>query len=130
MSHGLRLDPTDAVPLWKQLEEGLRRLVASERLMRGALVPSVREMAQTLQVNPSTIVRAYNHLIEAGVFQSRPGLGTFVSEKSTAHPRDVRAALEGGADRFAEMAASLEVPAEEAVAAVRTSFRRLKVKKS
>lgn len=130
MSYGLRLDPTDAVPLWKQLEEGLRRLMASGRLSRGSLVPSVREMAQTLQVNPSTIVRAYNALIEAGIFEARPGLGTFVSEKAAAHPRDVKLALETAADRFAGMAASLEVPAEEAVSALRMSFRRLRGSKS
>ena len=130
MSYGLRLDPTDAVPLWKQLEDGLRRLVASGRLSRGSGVPSVREMAQTLQVNPSTIVRAYNTLIQAGVFEARPGLGTFVSEKSTAHPREVKIALEAAADRFAGLAASLEVPGEEAVSALRMSFRRCKGSKS
>ena len=130
MSHGLRLDATDATPLWKQLEDGLRRLVAAGRLARGASVPSVREMAQTLQVNPSTVVRAYNSLVAAGVFEASPGLGTFVSEKSTARPRDVRVALEGGAGRFSALAASLEVPPEEAVAAVRASFRRLKGKES
>lgn len=130
MSHGLRLDPTDAVPLWKQLEDGLRRLVASGQLARGAGVPSVREMAQTLQVNPSTVVRAYKSLVEAGIFEARPGLGTLVSEKSTADPRDVRAALESGADRFADLAASLEIPAEEAVSALRMSFRRLRGRKS
>ena len=90
----------------------------------------MREMAQTLQVNPSTIVRAYKSLVEAGIFEARPGLGTLVSEKSTADPRDVRAALEAGADRFADLAASLEIPAEEAVSALRISFRRLRAKKS
>lgn len=130
MSHGLRLDPTDAIPLWKQLEDGLRRLVASGRLERGSGVPSVREMAQTLQVNPSTVVRAYSTLVEAGVFEARPGLGTFVSEKSTAHPREVKVALEAAAGRFADLAASLEVPAEEAVSALRMSLRRLKASKS
>lgn len=130
MSYGLRLDPADAVPLWKQLEEGLRRLVATGRLSRGSGVPSVRELAQTLQVNPSTIVRAYNTLIDAGVFEARPGLGTFVSEKSTVHPREMKAALETGADRFAGLAASLDVPAEEAIAALRISFRRLRGSKS
>lgn len=130
MSHGLRLDATDAVPLWKQLEDGLRRLVASGQLARGVGVPSVREMAQTLQVNPSTVVRAYKSLVEAGIFEARPGLGTLVSEKSTADPRNVRAALELGADRFADLAASLEIPAEEAVSALRMSFRRLRGKKS
>lgn len=126
MSHGLRLDSTDAVPLWKQLEEGLRRLVASGRLVRGSGVPSVREMAQTLQVNPATVVRAYNTLVEAGLFEARPGLGTFVSEKNAANPREVKAGLEMAADRFVDLAASLDVGAEEAVSEVRSSFRRLK----
>ena len=129
MSHGLRLDPTDAVPLWKQLEDGLRRLVASGRLVRGSTVPSVREMAQTLRVNPATVVRAYNRLIETGVFEAVPGEGTYVTEKTTAHPDDVKTALEAGADRYADVAGSLEVSSEEAIAALRQSFRKLKAGK-
>jgi GntR family transcriptional regulator len=128
MTSGLRLDPKDAVPLWKQLELGLRRLVASGQLARASAVPSVREMAQALQVNPATVVRAYNSLIEQKIFAAVPGLGTFVAE-DVPEPDDVREALDTAADRFAEVAASLGAGADEAVASVRSALRRIRPRK-
>lgn len=127
MTLGLRLDAKDAVPLWKQLELGLRRLVASGQLARAAAVPSVREMAQTLQVNPATVVRAYNSLVEQGVFEAVPGLGTFVA-KDIPKADDVRSALDGASDRYVDVAASLGVGADDAVSSIRAAFRRIRAK--
>ncbi len=126
MSAGLHVDPTDATPLWTQVEEGLRRLVASGQLPPGRLVPSVREMAQTLQVNPATVVKAYNRLIEGGVFTSTPGLGTFVATKTGAAKADVSGELEKAAERFASLALTLDASPAEAVAAVRAALKRLR----
>jgi GntR family transcriptional regulator len=55
---GLRIDPSDATPIWSQIEEGLRRLVASGALGPGAVVPSVRDLARELRVNPATVAKA------------------------------------------------------------------------
>jgi GntR family transcriptional regulator len=127
MSAGLHVDPGDATPLWKQVEEGLRRLVASGQLLPGSLVPSVREMAQTLQVNPATVVKAYNRLIEGGIFTSTPGLGTFVAEKKPGAAKpDNSAELDRTAERFASVAITLGASNADAIAAVRAALKRLR----
>ena len=126
MSAGLHVDPTDATPLWKQVEEGLRRLVASGQIQPGSVVPSVREMAQTLQVNPATVVKAYNRLIEGSVFTSTPGLGTFVATRTGVAKADVIRDLEKAAERFASIALTLDASPAEAVAAVRAALKRLR----
>ena len=69
----LRIDPTDATPIWSQIEEGLRRLVASGALAPGAVVPSVRDLARELRINPATVAKAYQRLTDAGVLTVRRG---------------------------------------------------------
>ena len=69
----LQVDPSAATPLWRQIEEGVRRLVATGGLSAGALMPSVRDLARELGVNPNTVVKAYQHLVEAGVLSVRRG---------------------------------------------------------
>ena len=75
-----RVDPRDAVPIWKQIEEALRRLVATGGLRAGRPVPSVRELARDLRVNPMTVAKAYQRLADAGVLAVRRGEGTFVAD--------------------------------------------------
>ncbi len=55
----LRIDPALPVPLWSQIEDGLRRRIATGALAPGAAMPSVRELAAELRINPATVVRAY-----------------------------------------------------------------------
>jgi len=63
----LQLDPTDAVPIWRQIEVGVQLLIASGKLAAGAPVPSVRDLARELQVNPATVSKAYQRLVEAEI---------------------------------------------------------------
>ena len=78
----LRIDPADATPIWSQIEEGLRRLVASGALAPGAAVPSVRDLARDLRINPATVAKAYQRLTEAGVLTVRRGDGTYVADST------------------------------------------------
>ena len=127
---GLRVDPRDAVPIWKQIEEGMRRLVASGALKPGAAIPSVRDLARDLQVNPATVVRAYQRLVEAGLLVVRRGEGTFVAEGIPTLPKPERArALAEGALRFASTAVTVGASREEASRAVDAAFARLAPRK-
>ena len=122
----LRVDPRDAVPIWRQIEEGMRRLVASGALAPGATVPSVRDLARDLPVNPATVVRAYQRLVEAGLFAVRRGEGTFVAEAPPSLPRPERArALAEGALRYASTAVTVGASREEASRALDSAFARL-----
>src|SRR5687768_9117436 len=72
----LKLDPSSATPLWRQLEESIRQLVGSGAWGPGSAVPSVRVLAAELLVNPATIARAYQRLVDLGVLVVRRGEGT------------------------------------------------------
>lgn len=73
------VQPADPRPIWSQIEEGLRRLLASGSLAPGDTVPSVRELATDLRVNPATVSKAYQRLVGAGLMEVRRGDGTYVS---------------------------------------------------
>jgi len=125
-TRGLHVDPRDAVPIWKQIEEGMRRLVASGALAPGAAVPSVRDLARDLQVNPATVVRAYQRLVDAGLFAVRRGEGTFVADALPSLPRPERArALAEGALKYASTAVTVGASREDAARALDAAFARL-----
>jgi GntR family transcriptional regulator len=129
MAVRLNVDPRDAVPIWRQIEEGVRQLVAAGALARGAVVPSVRELSRQLRVNPATVVKAYQRLTDAGVLQVRRGEGTFVAAAPPTMPRGERQrALRVAALRFASFAATLGIPVEEALAEVEAVWMRLSEK--
>ncbi len=73
------VQPADPRPIWSQIEEGLRRLLASGSLAPGDTVPSVRELATDLRINPATVSKAYQRLVGAGLLEVRRGDGTYVS---------------------------------------------------
>ena len=75
----ITVQPTDPRPIWSQIEEGLRRMLASGSLSPGDTVPSVRELATDLRINPATVSKAYQRLVGAGLLEVRRGDGTYVS---------------------------------------------------
>ena len=67
-------------PIYRQLVEQARRLIAGGQLAPGDAMPSVREIAQTLALNPMTVSKAYGILEMEGVLSRRRGLGMTVAE--------------------------------------------------
>ncbi|HXK09497.1 MAG TPA: GntR family transcriptional regulator [Vicinamibacteria bacterium] len=115
----MRIDPTLPTPIWSQIEEGVRYLVASGGLRPGDALPSVRDLAREQRINPNTVAKAYQRLAEAGVLETRRGEGTFVA----AHPPVMPAAekarlLREGATRFSTLAVNLGASQAEAVGTV------------
>ena len=125
MAIGLRIDPRDAVPIWKQIEEGVRRLVAGGALQPGVGVPSVRDLARELKVNPMTVSKAYQRLAEDGVLEVRRGEGTFVASGAQRSSRGDRLrTLREAASRYVALAATLGVTREDAVRAAEAAWDR------
>lgn len=115
MRRALRVDPTDSTPIWSQIEEGVRRLVASGALTAGAPLPSVRDLARELSINPATVAKAYQRLAEAGVLSVRRGDGTYVAEAPPPMGRGERAkTLKESAERYASVAVTIGAGIEEA----------------
>ncbi len=74
----VHLDYRDSRPIYMQIIEGFQDQIRSGVLRQGEKLPSVRELAMTLTINPNTIQRAYRELENAGWVASVPGKGSFV----------------------------------------------------
>src|SRR5262249_32797180 len=111
----LRVDPSDSTPIWSQIEEGVRRLVASGALAAGSAMPSVRDLASDLSVNPATVAKAYQKLTDAGILTVKRGEGTYVAEKPPSLPKNERPkTLRDGATRYASLALTVGANEREA----------------
>jgi GntR family transcriptional regulator len=78
------IDPKAAVPIYRQIIEQIRRRVAAGVLTPGDQLPSVRELAAQLLVNPNTIAKVYRDLEREGLLDTRRGQGTYVSAEAAA----------------------------------------------
>ncbi|MDO8586723.1 MAG: GntR family transcriptional regulator [Armatimonadota bacterium] len=81
----LTLDQTSPMPIYAQVTEQVKWAVTSGRLKRGEQLPTVRQLAVELRVNPNTVARAYAELERMGLIATQRGRGTFV----LAEPRHV-----------------------------------------
>src|SRR5205807_7468926 len=77
------LTPSSGVPIYRQLMDQIRALVASGRLAEGDLLPSVRQLGQDLQVNQMTVSKAYSLLERDGVVERVRGQGMRVNYNSS-----------------------------------------------
>jgi GntR family transcriptional regulator len=75
-----QLDPRSPIPLYDQIATRIRVAVAAGDLRPGDSLPSVRQLASRLRVNPATVVQAYHQLESEGFVEMRQGAGTFVRE--------------------------------------------------
>jgi GntR family transcriptional regulator len=78
------INPRSAMPIYVQVTEQIRQRVAAGVLVPGDQLPSVRELASQLLINPNTAVRIYRDLEREGLLEFRRGQGTFVSERAKA----------------------------------------------
>ncbi len=74
----IRLDEYSGVPVYRQIIDQVRGGVASGALLTGDQLPTVRQLAVDLSINPNTVVRAYRELELSGLLDSSQGMGTFI----------------------------------------------------
>lgn len=84
----IQLNYRDSKPIYEQIKDGLRKLIISNSLSANEKLPSVRELASSLAINPNTIQKAYRDLESEGYVYSVAGKGTFVAEHQEVY--DVR----------------------------------------
>lgn len=75
------LDMATGVPVYRQIIDQVMRCLASGSLKPGDQLPTVRQMAVDLAVNPNTVVRAYKELELRGVLDTHHGTGTFITQR-------------------------------------------------
>ncbi|MHB9008757.1 MAG: GntR family transcriptional regulator [Limisphaerales bacterium] len=116
----IRLSPTDGVPVYRQIVNQVKYLIASGRLRPGQELPAIRALAERLVINPNTVVHAYAELAREGVVASRHGSGTYVTDASSRRaPRSPSQALAPKVDSLLADAAHLNLPLEAVVQLVR-----------
>lgn len=110
---GLAIDlrPDAATPPFEQIRVRIRDAIASGDLAAGAKLPTVRALAAELGVAVNTVARSYRELETDALIQTRGRLGSFVAASGSPAQRELQAAARAYADR----AASLGVPVEEAL---------------
>ena len=79
----LHITPSDGVPIYRQIVNQLKHLVAAGRLAPGEELPAIRVLASELLINPNSVARAYLELERAGVVVKRHGSGTYVSDEGS-----------------------------------------------
>ncbi|HKC47247.1 MAG TPA: GntR family transcriptional regulator [Gemmatimonadales bacterium] len=75
-----QIDPRSPVPLYAQIASRLRLAIAAGEIATGVSLPSVRQLAARLRVNPATVVQAYRDLEAEGFVEMRQGAGTYVRD--------------------------------------------------
>ena len=76
----IQISTADGVPIYQQIVNQIRYLIAAERLQAGEELLPIRVLAEQLTINPNTVARAYLELERAGIVTKRHGSGTYVSE--------------------------------------------------
>ena len=89
----VHVDPSNGIAIYDQIVRHVKFAVASEALKPGNLVPSVRELARDLAVNPNTVARAYRELQVDNVLQPLRGTGLEVTASAPKRCRDDRISL-------------------------------------
>jgi DNA-binding transcriptional regulator YhcF (GntR family) len=110
----LHISPSDGVPIYQQIVQQVKYLVASGRLEPDAELPPIRTLAEQLLVNPNTVARAYRELETAGVVFKRRTAGTYISATGSplAHV-ERRRILSERVDALLAEAAQMGVETEE-----------------
>lgn len=95
-------------------------------LQPGSAVPSVRDLAKSVRVNPNTVARAYQHLIDAGVLTVKRGEGTYVADSPTQPKRAERnEMLRDAATRLAGVAIAVGASLDDATAELENCYERV-----
>jgi DNA-binding transcriptional regulator YhcF (GntR family) len=119
----LSVDASRALPVYEQVREQIRRMVAAGTLPPGVRLPTIRQLAADLGLAKGTIERAYELLEGDAVIERHGRNGTFVSAVATLNRQEVTAGLDTAAEQLVIAARQLGADEEAAVAALRKAWR-------
>ena len=122
-----RLDGSSGVPPYLQLVHQVRQSLLLGYLREGDRLPTVKEVAGDLALNPNTVVKAYRQLEHEGLAGGRPGQGTFITATLASPPQDASEALRASLAQWlrdAEEAGLSDDAVTALIAVVRHEMRR------
>ena len=125
-----RLDGSSGVPPYLQLVHQVRQSLLLGYLRQGDRLPTVKEVAGDLAINPNTVVKAYRQLEHEGLAGGRPGQGTFITATLASPPADANQALRVSLEQWfrdADEAGLSEEAVTALIAVVRHDMRKERV---
>ena len=112
----IHIATTDGVPIYLQIVNQIKYLIASGRLVAGEELPPIRSLAEKLVVNPNTVARAYRELEGAGMVEKRRTAGTYVSDQGSPLARRERLKiLTGRIDALLAEARQMDIAFEDVI---------------
>jgi GntR family transcriptional regulator len=125
----LHISTKDGVPIYVQIVNQVKYLVAAGRLAPGEEIPPIRSLAEKLVVNPNTVAKAYHELEREGLVTKKHGAGTYISDNGSPLARRERMKiLSQRVDALLAEARHLDVPLKEIIDLVRDRHDNLQPK--
>lgn len=121
----MRFDYSGATPLYRQVAEQLSDAIASGAYAEGDQIPSTTEISVTYQLNPATVLKGMNLLVEQGLIEKRRGIGMFVTTGAFQRVREAKRTelLSLQVTRLVDDAKALDIGVEELVHAIEKGYR-------
>ena len=125
----LHISTNDGVPIYLQIVNQVKYLVAAGRLAAGEEIPPIRALAEQLVVNPNTVAKAYHELEREGIVTKRHGSGTYVSDNGSPLARRERLKiLTQRIDALLAESRHMDVGVDEILNLIRERHRNLQPK--
>ncbi len=80
MLTGMNIEFASPVPVYEQIKKQIKHAIAKKALLESEPLPSIRDLASFLKINPNTVARAYRELFQENIIDGRPGKGYWVKE--------------------------------------------------
>lgn len=126
----ITINSKDGVPIYRQIANQIRYMVASHLLEPGEEISPVRTLALALNVTPNTVVKAYDELEAAGVIFKRRGAGTYISdEQSPLADRERRRIIDARIDALLAEAHQLDFNTQDLLELIKERQAQLEEKK-
>ena len=124
----IRVIPGSHAAIYRQIADQIRRAVVSGQLAVGDPLPSVRQLAKELVVNPNTVAKAYAELVRDGVLETQAGRGAFVAKRRDVFTKTERLRrLDAALDTLISEALTLGFDHQETLERLRLKLDRLDV---
>ena len=124
----IRIDNASNRPVYRQIIDQIKRDIALGRLVKDEKLPTVRQMAKLLAINPNTIAKAYRQLESEGIIVTRPGSGAFIANLDSNLSKAVRKRLlSDELERIAVDAFHMQIDAETLLELFNNAVEKLNV---
>ena len=129
-SFTFRLNPHSGVPVYRQLIDQVQAATATGTLLIGNQLPTVRQVAVDLAINPNTVLRAYREMEIRGLLETQQGSGSFIAQRETAgSPKDQRRQLTMLVEEFISRAGLAGFSVEQLLEAVEKASQNPETKR-